>query len=61
MLGGAILIIAGVLIAIYPPLLSIIVAGLLIALGVVVVTIAFHNRRLRRHYENPVVDLFLRL
>lgn len=61
MLGGIILIIAGVLIALYPPLLSIIVAALLIFIGVMVVAIAYHNRKLRRHYENPVVELFFRL
>ena len=61
MLGGIILIIAGVLIALYPPLLSIIVAILLIFLGGIVVAIAYHNRKLQRHFDNPVVELFFRL
>lgn len=61
MLGGIILIIAGILIAIYPPLLSIIVAILLIFMGVIVMAIAYHNRKLRRHYDNPVIELFFRL
>lgn len=61
MLGGIILIIAGILILMYPPLLSIIVAALLIFLGVTVVSIAYHNRKLRRHFDNPVVELFFRL
>ena len=38
MLAGIIFIVAGVLIAIYPPQLSIIVAALLILVGVVVLT-----------------------
>ncbi|MBT8112105.1 MAG: hypothetical protein KJO47_00360 [Gammaproteobacteria bacterium] len=45
----------------YPLLLSIIVAALLILLGVIVVSIAYHNRKLRRHFDNPVVELFFRL
>lgn len=61
MLGGIILIFAGILIAIYPPLLSIIVAAVLILMGGVVVAIAYHNRKLRRHFDNPVVELFFRL
>ena len=61
MLGGIILIIAGILIAIYPPFLSLIVSILFILLGLIIVFIAYHNRRLRKHYDNPVVELFFRL
>ncbi len=61
MLSGIILILAGILIAIYPPLLSIIVAALLILMGGIVVSIAYHNRKLQRHFDNPVVELFFRL
>lgn len=61
MLGGIILIIAGILVAIYPPLLSFIVAILLILLGSIIVSIAYHNRKLRKHYDNPVIELFFRL
>ena len=61
MLGGIILIIAGILVAIYPPLLSFIVAILLIFLGGIIVSIAYHNRKLRKHYDNPVIELFFRL
>ena len=61
MLGGIILIVAGILIAIYPPLLSIIVASLFILMGGIVVAIAYHNRKLRKHFSNPVVELFFRL
>lgn len=60
MLGGVFLIVAGTLIVLYPPLLSIIVAVLLIALGTIMAVIGYHNRRLRRHYDNPVIELFLR-
>ena len=61
MLGGIILIVAGILIVIYPPLLSLIVATFLIILGLIIVSIAYHNRKIRRHYDNPVIELFFRL
>lgn len=60
MLGGVFLISAGILIVIYPPLLSIIVAMLLIAIGSIIVAIGYHNRKLRRDYDNPVIELFFR-
>ena len=61
MIGGLLLVAAGILIALFPPLLSIIVAIILILMGSMVVAIAYHNRKLRKHYENPVVELFFRL
>ena len=61
MLGGIILIVAGILIAIYPTLLSIIVALLLVFLGGLFVAIAYQNRKLRKHYENPIIELFFRV
>jgi hypothetical protein len=60
MLAGIILIVAGVLIAIFPQLLSWIVAGLLIFLGVMLISIANYNRKVSRHYENPIVEVFFR-
>jgi Flp pilus assembly protein TadB len=60
MLAGIILIVAGVLIAIFPQLLSWIVAGLLVFLGVLAISIARYNRKISRHYDNPVVEVFFR-
>jgi positive regulator of sigma E activity len=60
MASGIILIVAGILIALYPPLLSIIVATLLILAGVAVLSIAHYNKKLRKHYDNPAVNLFFR-
>jgi len=60
MVAGLVLIIAGLLIAVYPPLLSIIVAALLIFLGVTMMVAAHFDRRLSRRHENPVIELFLR-
>lgn len=61
MLTGIILVIAGLLIAIYPPLLSLIVAALLVALGVMVLLMAYYHRKLGRREENPVVDVIFRM
>jgi uncharacterized membrane protein HdeD (DUF308 family) len=60
MVAGIVLIVAGVLLAIYPPLLSIIVAAILIAAGSMVISIARYNRKYQRHYENPTVEFFFR-
>jgi uncharacterized membrane protein HdeD (DUF308 family) len=60
MVAGLVLIIAGFLIAVYPPLLSIIVAALLIFLGATTMVAAYFDRKLSRRHENPVIELFLR-
>jgi Flp pilus assembly protein TadB len=60
MLAGVFLVIAGMAITLYPPLLSLIVAALLILLGALVITIAYYDRRLSRHHDNPATELFLR-
>ena len=58
MIAGIILILAGVLLVVYPPLLSIIVASFLILGGVMVISIAHQNRRLQRHFDNRTIDIF---
>jgi len=60
MAGGIVLIIAGILIAIYPPLLSIIVAALLILVGIILISITYYHRKLHRSYENPAIEFFFR-
>jgi uncharacterized membrane protein HdeD (DUF308 family) len=60
MVAGIILILGGILLVVYPPLLSIIVASFLILSGVMAISIARHNRRLERHFENPTVEIFFR-
>lgn len=60
MVAGIVLIVAGALLVIYPPLLSLIVAAILIAAGVMVISIARYNRKYHRHYENPTVEFFFR-
>jgi len=60
MVAGVVLIIAGILLVIYPPLLSIIVAVFLIFAGVMAISIARFNRRNQRHFDNPTVEFFFR-
>ena len=60
MLGGLVLILAGILIALYTPLLSIIVAVVLIMTGVLASSVAYYHRKMSWHSENPAVGLFFR-
>jgi drug/metabolite transporter (DMT)-like permease len=60
MIAGILLVLAGVLLVVYPPLLSIIVAAFLILSGVMVISIARYNRGLERHFDNPTIDIFFR-
>jgi uncharacterized membrane protein HdeD (DUF308 family) len=60
MIAGIVLILAGLLLVIYPPLLSLIVAVVLIMLGGALTAIAWQERKLQRHYRNPVVEFFIR-
>jgi uncharacterized membrane protein HdeD (DUF308 family) len=61
MLAGIILLVCGLLIALYPPLLSLIIASLLITSGVITLLIAYQNRRLPPGFENPILRIFFRL
>jgi cytochrome c biogenesis protein CcdA len=60
MTAGIVFIIAGVLLVLYPPLLSIIVATLLIFTGVVIIAIVRSERKLQRQHSNPTVEFFFR-
>lgn len=60
MLAGIILVVAGLLIAIYPPLLSLIVACLLILIGAFVMLSAYYHRKMAKRSENPVIDFVFR-
>lgn len=60
MLAGLILILGGLLIAIYPPLLSLIVACFLILVGLFTVLSAYYHRKLARRSDNPVAEFIFR-
>ena len=60
MVVGIIFIIMGVLIAIYPALLSIIVAAFLIMVGVTLASMSYHFKKMQKEADNPFVDFFIR-
>ena len=60
MLAGIVLILAGVLLVVFPPLLSIIVASFLILAGVIAILVARYNRKYQRHFDNPGIEFFFR-
>ena len=57
---GIIFLFAGILIAIYPPLLSFVVAGVLIFIGISLISISYHYKRMSKHFDNPFFDFFAR-
>ena len=61
MIAGIILITAGILIALFPPLLSIVVACILILLGIVFLYLGYYYKRVSRKFDDPFIDFFLRL
>lgn len=61
MLLGIILIICGVLIAIYPPLLSLVVAALLVSLGTIVLVMAYRYKKMSKSFDDPFLDFFMKI
>lgn len=51
---------AGILLVVYPSLLWIMVAVLLILLGAMVISIARFERSQQRLFSNPTIELFIR-
>ena len=60
MIAGIVLIVAAVLLIVYPPLLSLVVAMFLMLAGITLVLIAYQERKLKRQYRNPVIEFFIR-
>ncbi len=60
MLAGILFVVAGVLIAVYPQLLSMIVATVLIFIGITILALAHYYKRMSKHFENPYIDFFFR-
>ena len=60
MLVGIVLIIAGILIAIYPQLLSLIVSFLLIFIGAVILLLRYQLKKMTKEWQNPFVEFFIR-
>ena len=61
MLLGIILILCGVMIAVYPPLLSLIVAGLLIAIGVITIMVGLNYKKAAKRFDDPFLDFFMKV
>lgn len=60
MFFGLLLIFSGILIAIYPPFLSIIVAMFLIFAGIMLLYMRYYYKKLSKEFENPFIDFFIR-
>ena len=60
MLAGIILIAAGLLIAVFPPLLAWVVALLLVLAGFMLISVGYYNRKIAHHYDNPFIEVFFR-
>ena len=60
MLTGIVLVLCGILIALYPPLLSLVVSILLIFLGTFVFMISYKTRQMENTFKDPFLDLFFK-
>ena len=61
MLPGVIFILAGILIAVYPPFLALIVASVLILTGIALLFFGFQYRRIAREIDDPFINFFFRV
>lgn len=60
MIGGILFILAGILIALFPELLSFIVATFLIIIGVFILFASYNYKKASRRLDNPFVDFILK-
>ncbi|RKY41474.1 MAG: hypothetical protein DRP85_06135 [Candidatus Makaraimicrobium thalassicum] len=61
MILGAVLILSGIMIALYPPLLTLIVAALLVTAGTILFVISYRYKKMAHHIEDPFLDFFMKL
>ena len=61
MVLGIILILSGILIAVYPPLLSLIVASILVFAGIFFIYLGYYYKRISRTFDDPFINFFFRL
>jgi len=57
---GLLFILAGILIVMYPPLLSLIVAVFLFSIGLSFISMHFYYRKASRDFNNPFFNFFIR-
>ena len=60
MVVGILFFTAGVLILLYPPLLSVIVACILMFLGISIALSCYYFKKRARSFDNPYMDFFVR-
>ena len=60
MITGFLFFFAGILIAVYPQLLSLIVASFLMVVGLFIILASIYYKRLSRNSENPFIDFIFR-
>lgn len=60
MILGLLLIMGGVLIALFPPLLSMIVSAFLIVLGILILLLAYEYRKHTKRIDLQVIDTIFR-
>ncbi len=60
MLVAIIFIVIGLMIAVFPQLLSIMVASLLIFIGIILLYLRYHYKKLSKEFENPFMDFFIK-
>ncbi|MBU1084034.1 MAG: hypothetical protein ABIG55_03240 [Candidatus Omnitrophota bacterium] len=61
MLIGSILILSGIMIALFPPLLSLIIAALLISAGITVLSVGVRYKRMADRSKDPFMDVFTKI
>lgn len=61
MVVGIILILCGILIAVYPPLLSLIVAGLLMSIGTILAVMSYRYKKMSKSFNDPFMDFFIKM
>jgi len=61
MILGVILIVSGIMIALYPPLLSIIIAILFISTGIMVSAMSYRYKKTAKRADDPFLDFFMKL
>ena len=61
MVLGIILIFSGILIAVYPPLLSLIVASILVFAGIFFIYLGYYYKKVSRTFDDPFMNFFFHL
>ena len=60
MITGIIFIVTGILIAAYPQLLSMIVAAFTILVGITLISVSYHFKKIEKEFDNPFFNFFIR-